>query len=171
MHHDAGFFADPLHWVVISFFLFFIVFGKKIWGALAGMLDARGASVRAEIDEAARLKTEAEAMLKDAEATRAKAQADAKILIEGAAAEAGRLAEAARAESEASARRREQMAMDRIAAAQKQAVDDIRSAAAEVATFAARQVIAEGLSLDSANALIDQAIAQLPAALATRRAA
>ncbi len=63
------------------------------------------------------------------------------------------------------------MALDRIAAAQKQAVDDVRSAAAELATIAARQVIAEGLSPESSAALIDQAIAQLPAALATRRAA
>lgn len=171
MHEEPGFFAEPLHWVVISFFLFFIIFGGKLWGALAGMLDARAASVRAEMDEAARLKGEAEAMLKDAEATRARAQADAKTLIEGATAEAARVAEATRADAEASAKRREQMALDRIAAAQKQAVDEVRTAAAEVATIAARQVIAEGLSPELGAALIDQAIAQLPAALAARRAA
>jgi F-type H+-transporting ATPase subunit b len=161
----VGFFAEPVHWVVLSFFLFFIIFGKKLWGALAGMLDARAASVRAEIDEAARLKSEAEAMLKEAEATRARAQADARTLIAGAAAEAARVAETARADAEASAKRREQMALDRIAAAQKQAVDEVRTAAAELATAAARQVIAEGLSPESGAALIDQAIARLPAAL------
>jgi F-type H+-transporting ATPase subunit b len=171
MHEEPGFFAEPLHWVVLSFILFFVIFGRKLWAALAGMLDARAVSVRAEIDEAARLKAEAEAMLKEAEATRARAQADAKTLIDGAAAEATRVAEATRAEAEASAKRREQMALDRIAAAQKQAVDEIRTAAAELATIAARQVIAEGLSPESSAALIDQAIAQLPAALAARRAA
>ena len=171
MHHDAGFFADPLHWVVISFLLFFIIFGKKIWGALAGMLDARTASVRAEIDEAARLKAEAEAMLKEAEATRSRAQADAKALIDGAAAEAARVSEATRTEAEASAKRREQMALDRIAAAQKQAVDEVRTAAAEMATAAARQVIAEGLSGEASARLIDEAITRLPAALGARRAA
>jgi F-type H+-transporting ATPase subunit b len=171
MHEEPGFFAEPRNWVVFAFFLFFILFGKKLWGALAGMLDARAASVRAELDEAARLKSEAQAMLKEAEAARAKAQADAKRLIDGAAAEATRVAEATRAETEAAARRREQMALDRIAAAQKQAVDDVRNAAAELATIAARQVIAEGLSPESSAALIDQAIAQLPAALAARRAA
>src|SRR5271165_5326023 len=169
MHDEPGFFAEPLHWVVISFVLFFLIFGKKLWVALTGMLDARAASVRAEIDEAARLKSEAEAMLKQAEATRAKAQADAKLLIEGAAAEAARVAEATRAEAEASAKRREQMALDRIVAAQKQAVDEVRTAAAELATIAARQVIAEGISPESSAALIDHAIAQLPAALAARR--
>src|SRR3984957_20227580 len=117
MHEELGFFAEPSHWVVISFFLFFIIFGKKLWGALAGMLDARAASVRAEIDEAARLKSEAEAMLKEAEATRVRAQADARTLIAGAAAEAARVAETTRADAEAAAKRREQMALDRIAAA------------------------------------------------------
>jgi F-type H+-transporting ATPase subunit b len=171
MHEEPGFFAEPVHWVVLSFFLFFIIFGKTLWGALAGMLDARAASVRAEMDDAARLKSEAEAMLKNAEAMRAKALADARMLIEGAAAEAARVAEATRAEAEASARRREQMALDRIAAAQKQAVDEVRTAAAELATIAARQVIAEGLSPESSAALIDHAIARLPAALSARRAA
>jgi F-type H+-transporting ATPase subunit b len=171
MHQEPGFFAEPLHWVVLSFFLFFIIFGKKLWTALAAMLDARAASVRAEMDEAARLKSEAEAMLKDAEAARARAAAEAKSLIEGAAAEAARVAESTRLEAEASARRREQMALDRIAAAQKQAVDEIRTAAAELATIAARQVIAEGLSAEASTALIDQAIARLPAALGARRAA
>jgi F-type H+-transporting ATPase subunit b len=171
MHEDVGFFAEPRNWVILAFFLFFILFGKRLWGALAGMLDAHTASVRAEMDEAARLKSEAEAMLKEAEAARAKAQSDARLLIEGAAAEAARVAEATRAEAEASAKRREQMALDRIAAAQKQAVDEVRTAAAELATIAARQVIAEGLSPESSAALIDQAIAQLPAALAARRAA
>ena len=171
MHEEPGFFAEPRNWVILAFFLFFIIFGKKLWGALAGMLDARAASVRAEMDEAARLKSEAQAMLKEAEAARAKAQTDAKTLIDGASAEAQRVAEASRAETEASARRREQMALDRIAAAQKQAVDEVRTAAAELATIAARQVIAEGLSPEASAALIDQAIAQLPAALAARRAA
>jgi F-type H+-transporting ATPase subunit b len=171
MHEEPGFFAEPSHWVVLAFVLFFAIFGKKLWTALTGMLDARAASVRAEINEAARLKAEAEAMLKEAEATRIKAQADARAMIDGAAAEAARVAEATRAEAEAAAMRREQMALDRIVAAQKQAVDEVRTAAAELATIAARQVIAEGLSSEAGAALIDQAIARLPAALAARRAA
>jgi F-type H+-transporting ATPase subunit b len=63
------------------------------------------------------------------------------------------------------------MAIDRIAAAEKAAVDDVRTAAAEIATTAARQVLAEGLTADADAKLVDQAIAQLPAAMAARRAA
>jgi len=165
MHHEESFFADPRMWVVIAFFLFFILFGKKLWGALAGLLDARAAAVKAELEEAARLRREAESMLRDAEKQRHDALSEATALIEGARAEADRLSAAAHAEAEASAKRREQMAIDRIAAAEKAAVDEVRLAAADVATTAARQVLAEGLTADADARLIDHAISQLPAAL------
>jgi F-type H+-transporting ATPase subunit b len=169
--HEGSFFTEPRTWVAIAFLIFFAVFGGKLWSALAAMLDDRAAKVRAELDEAARLRQEAEAMLRDAEKRRAEALAEAKALIEGAQAEAARVAAAATDEAEAAARRREQMAVDRIAAAEKAAVDEVRTTAADIATVAARQVIAEDLSPDADARLIDQAISQLPAALAPRRAA
>lgn len=171
MHNEPGFFAEPRNWVVLAFILFFVLFGNRLWRALAGLLDARATAVKAELEEAARLRREAESMLRDAEKQRADALADAKSLIEGARAEAGRVSAAAAAEAEASAKRREQMAIDRIAAAEKAAVDDVRLAAAEVATTAARQVLSEGVTGEADAALIDHAITQLPAALASRRAA
>jgi len=171
MHHEESFFADPRNWVIIAFFLFFIIFGRKLWSALTQMLDDRGAKVRVELEEAARLRQEAEAMLRDAEARRADALREAKALIDGAQAEAARVAAAASAEAEAAAHRREQMAMDRIAAAEKAAVDEVRLTAVDVATAAARQVIAEGLTADADSQLIDHAITQLPSALAARRVA
>jgi F-type H+-transporting ATPase subunit b len=171
MQHEASFFSEPSSWVFIAFVLFFVLFGRKLWSALAGILDARTATVKAELEEAARLRREAEAMLRDAEKQRTDALAEAKLLIDGARTEASRVAAATAAEAEAGAKRREQMAMDRIAAAEKAAVDQVRLAAAEVATTAARQVISEGLSTEADARLVDQAIMQLPSALAGRRAA
>ena len=55
--------------------------------------------------------------------------------------------------------------MDRIAAAEKAAVDEVRLTAAEVATAAARQVIADGPDAEADAGLIDHAIGQLPSAL------
>ncbi|MBN8896704.1 MAG: F0F1 ATP synthase subunit B, partial [Rhodospirillales bacterium] len=158
MHHDESFFAEPANWVLIAFFLFFILVGGKRWKTLTGMLDDRAARVRAELEEAARLRQEAEALLCDAEKQRATAIAEAKALIEGAQAEAQRVAAATMAEAEASARRREQMAVDRIAAAEKAAVDEVRLAAVDVASAAARDVIQAGLTPDADARLIDQAI-------------
>jgi F-type H+-transporting ATPase subunit b len=165
MHAQPPFFAEPAHWVVLSFVLFFLLFGRKLWLSLTAMLDARTAAVRAEMSEATRLRAEAEAMLKEAEATRSKAEAEAKLLIGAASTEAARVAEAARNEAEAAAARREQIASDRIAAAQKHAVDEVRTAAVELATIAARQVIGADLSAEARAALMNRAIAQLPSAL------
>ena len=171
MPHEASFFGEPRNWVVIAFILFFVLFGNKLWGALAGMLDARATAVKAELEGAAKLRREAEAMLRNAQKQRTDALTEATALIQGARAEAARLTAAAAAETEASSKRRERMAIDRIAAAEKAAVSDVRLAAVDVATTAARQVLAEDLTAEADAKLIDHAISQLPTALASRRAA
>ncbi len=171
MHGDVGFFQNPHSWVAIAFVIFFVLFGGKIWTALSAILDKRAETIRAELAEALRLRSEAEAMLKDAKARRESALADAQDLLEGAKAEAGRVTAAAAAEAEASAVRRERMAMDRIAAAEKAAVDEVRIAAADIAAKAAEQVIRDGLSAEGSAALIDRAIGGLTTALAPKRAA
>ena len=170
MEHHESFFADPRSYVALAFVIFFVLFGKKIWGALAAMLDKRAETIRAELGEAERLRSEAEAMLKDAEARRTAALAEAEALIAGARREADRVASNALAEAEHAVKRRERMAMDRISAAEKAAVDEVRFAAAEIAATAARNVIVESLSADASSAIIDRAISQLPAAMAPKAA-
>lgn len=166
-----AFWSDSKTWVAIAFFVFFIIFGKKLWKAVAEILDGRAEAVRAELEEAARLRREAEDMLREARLRRDRALEEAQQLIAGARAEAQRLGLAAAQDAETSAHRREQMALDRIAAAEKAAVDAVRLTAADLATTAARQVIAEGLTPAADATLIDRSIRQLPAALSGRRAA
>jgi F-type H+-transporting ATPase subunit b len=163
--HEESFWSDPRSFVALAFVIFFVIFGRKIWGVLTGMLDKHAAEVRAELAEAQRLRQEAEAMLRTANQQRAEAIADAQALLIGAKGEAIRLAAAAGAEAEASAKRRERMAMDRIAAAEKAAIDDVRMIAADIATTAARDIIRDGLSAEADAALVDRAITGLPAAL------
>jgi F-type H+-transporting ATPase subunit b len=67
---EESFFAEPRTWVAIAFIIFFVLFGKRLWQALAAMLDKRSEAVRAELAEAQRLRQEAEAMLTDARARR-----------------------------------------------------------------------------------------------------
>ncbi|MBV9756119.1 MAG: F0F1 ATP synthase subunit B [Alphaproteobacteria bacterium] len=157
--------AHGVFWVAAAFVIFFVLFGRMIWRALAAMLDARAAAIRLELEEAARLRREAQEMLRDAQARREEALAAAKQLLDSAQTEASRLAAATRDEAEAAAQRRERMAIDRIAAAEKAAVNEVRLAAVEVAAAAAQQVLTEGLGADADPALVDHAIAGLPAAL------
>jgi F-type H+-transporting ATPase subunit b len=164
MEHHNSLLAEPRFWVAIAFFLFFGLFGKKLWTALAAMLDKR-----AELAEATRLRSEAEAMLRDASTRRDAAVKDAAALLESAKAEAIRLGEQTRADAAASAARREKMALDRIAAAEQAATREVREAAIDVATAAARSVLAQ-VGPEHDPGLIDKAISGLPSALSGRAA-
>ena len=157
--------ADPEFWVLVSFLAFFALFGRKMWQGITGLLDGRANHVRAELGEAQRLRQEAEAMLAQAQQARTAALAEAEQVLARSRTEAAQLAQAAATEAEASAKRRERLALDRIAAAEKAALDEVRQTAADIATRAAGRVIAEGLGEERAGGILDRAIADLPRAL------
>lgn len=171
MEHHHSFFGDPRTYILLGFLIFYALVGRKLWAAVTGMLDKRAATVRTELDEASRLRIEAEAMLKDAQSQREQAARDAEAMLENARAEAARVGEATREEAEGAAKRRERMAMDRIAAAEKAAVTEVQHAAAELATRAAERILSEDFGADRDAGLIDRSIQTLPNALSGRRAA
>lgn len=152
-------------WVFIAIVIFVVLLGRKILAAINAMLDARTQSVQAALDEAAKLKAEAEAMLKDAKARQAQAAEDAKQILASAKTEAARMAAELAAEAEATAKRRERMAVERIAAAETAAVNDVRAVAIDIATAASAALLREGFGAEADAAMIDQAIAGAPAAL------
>ncbi|MBC9179958.1 F0F1 ATP synthase subunit B family protein, partial [Pseudoroseomonas ludipueritiae] len=106
MHHYEHFWLNPVFWVAVSFVIFVALLGRTMWKKLAAMLDARGAQIRNDLDEAARLRAEAETMLRQAEADRKAAIAEAEQTLAKAKAEAERVAAATAAEAEAAAKRR-----------------------------------------------------------------
>ncbi len=162
---------EPLFWYSVAFILFFVLLGRRIAKPLVAMLDGRAARIRQDLDEAARLKREAEQMLAEARREREAALVEAREMIERSRQEAVRIAEAAKHEAEANAQRRERMAQDRIHAAERAAVTEVRNRAAEIASETAHAVISSMLTPEADAALIDRAIAALPASFATRVAA
>lgn len=160
-------FHDQRFYVAIAFVLFFVLFGRKLWKTIVSHLDARADQVRHELDEAAKLRREAEQMLEDATRERETAFAEAKALIERSRAEAALLGEKAKADAEAVASRREQMARDRIEASQRAAVQEVRAQAVDAAVAAVRSVLAEHVAEhgETASALVDHALERLPGAL------
>ena len=99
MHHYEHFWLDPKFWVAVSFVIFLLLVGKRAWALLIGSLDAKADKVRDDLAEAASLRSQAEAMLKQAEAERQAAVAEAAQMLERAKAEALRVGEAAAAEA------------------------------------------------------------------------
>ena len=169
-HHET-FFTNPRTYVGLAFLIFFLIFGAKIVSSVLGILDKRSQAIRNELDEASRLRAEAERMLQEAQANREQSQKDADALMAQAREEAGRVAESARTDAANAAKRRERLAMERIAAAEKAAVAEVRIAAAETAARAASRVIAKNFGAEADGKLINDAIQGLPSALAKRRAA
>lgn len=157
-------------WVTIAVLIFVAFFGRKLIGAVIGMLDKRSADIQQALDEAAKLRTEAEAMLKDAEAKRQEALVQAKEMLALASREAERLSAELLADAEQAARRHEQMAKERIAAAETAAVTEVRTIAATMAGRAAEVILRETIDGRHDHDLIDQAIAGLPAALSRKAA-
>lgn len=152
-------------WVTMAVLAFFLLFGRQLGSPISKMLDGRAANIRAALDEAARLKAEAEAMLADAKRRQDQAIADAEQILATAHAEAQRMSEELAREAEATARRRKQMAEQRIAAAEKAALHEVSNVAVDVATAAVSKMLREGYAADRNEAMVDQAIAGVPAAL------
>lgn len=161
----ARFWTEGTFWVTVAVVIFFVLIWKKLARAVLNILDSRTKSIQDALDEATKLKAEAEAMLVDAKQKQAQANEDARLILSTVKAEAERLATEIAAAAEASARRREQMALDRIKAAEASALQDVRNTALDVATAAASAFLHERLSEETDSQLIDQAIGATSSAL------
>jgi len=152
-------------WVLVAIVIFAGLAGRKILSTITGMLDARTQSVRDALEEAARLKAEAEAILAEAKAAQAQSIEDAKNILENARAAAERMTAELAASARAAAKWRERMALERIAAAEASAVKDVRAAAIDIATAASAAVLGESFGPEADAAMVDLAIAGVPGAL------
>lgn len=154
--------ANPELWVAVGLILFFvIVVVAKVPALVAGALDAKAAKIQGDLDEAARLRSEAEAMLAQIRKEKAEAEAQAKAMLEAAEEEAVRLQSEAEERLAESIARREQLAERRIAQAEAQATAEVKAAAADQASAAAERILAARLASGSEDALLDQAIGQI----------
>ena len=166
----AGFWNTGTFWVTVAVLLFLAVFGRRLFGGVIGAIDARTDGIRHEIEEARRLRGEAEQMLREAEQRQAEALRIAREMTADARGRADRMAgELARA-AEATQGRREKMIADRIEAASAAAVKEVREAATSLAIEVTSRVLRDGFDAARDADAIDQAIEGLPAALSRRAA-
>jgi F-type H+-transporting ATPase subunit b len=146
-------------WVAVAFVIFIgvlVYFGthKMILDAL----DQRAVRIKAELDEARRLKEEAQALLAEYQRKKNEAEREAEGIIAGAKAEAERLAVEAKAKSEEFLARRTKLAETKIAQAEAQAVADVRNAAADSAVAAAEAILIETVRGGVGNRIITRGI-------------
>lgn len=161
-HHETptALFLTPGGWVAAAMvFVIGIMLYMKVPALVAGMLDKQIADIRAQLGEAARLRAEAEALKAEYAKKLAGAAKDAAALKTAAEAEAKLIVAKARSDAEALIERRGKSAEEKIAAAERNAIAELRAQAAEAATQAARALIARSHSASADKKLVDEAIA------------
>ncbi|AKH41271.1 F-type H+-transporting ATPase subunit b [Altererythrobacter atlanticus] len=169
--HDAGhtehvepsaFGLTPGGWVGLSMLVFLLILvWKGVHKAIAGGLDGKIAAIREQLDEAKKLREEAEALRAEYAAKIANAEKDAAAMLDHARTEAEQIVAKAEADTEAVIARRKQMAEDKIAAAERGAIEELRATVASAATAAARGLIAEKHDASADRKLVEETISAL----------
>jgi F-type H+-transporting ATPase subunit b len=152
-------FEDPETWVAIAFIILMGVFAYfGIHRTVLTTLDHRRDRIKAELDDARRLKDEAAKLLEEYKARRASAEREAEEIIAGAKADAERIASEARTKLEDFVTRRTKTAESKIALAEAQALADVRAAAAEAAVAAASTILSQSVKGEVADDLLAKGI-------------
>jgi len=153
-------------WVAVAFVIFVGVLGYfQAHKRLVKSIDDRREDIKSELDEARRLKGEAEALLASYRRKQQEAEREAETIVASAKAEAERLAGEAEAKIEEFVLRRTKMAESKIAQAEAQALADVRSAATELAVAAAETILTHSVKGKVADDLLAKGIADLKAKL------
>jgi F-type H+-transporting ATPase subunit b len=155
-------FAEPEFWVAVAFFILMGVFAYfGVHHTVLKTLDHRSERIKAELDDARRLKEEAAKLLAEYQARGASAEQEAQEIIANAKAEAERIAAEAKAKMEDFVVRRTKTAESKIALAEAQAVADVRAAAANAAVSAASSILSQSVTGDVASNLLSKGIAEV----------
>ena len=149
-------------WVALSMLVVVaIIIWRKVPAMIARALDARIATIRHDLDEASRLRAEAERQLQQATTRNAASASDAAAIVAHAEAEANALLAKAETDAADLVQRRARMAEDKIGAAERAAVAEVRARAADAAVSAAAALIAERHDAAADRRLVDRAIGGL----------
>ena len=152
-------FAEPEFWVAVAFLILMGVFAYLgVHRTILTTLDHRRDRIKAELDDARRLKDEAAKVLEQYKARRASAEREAEEIITGAKADAERIASEARAKMEDFVVRRTKTAESKIALAEAQALADVRAAAAKAAIAAASTILSQSVKGEVADDLLSKGI-------------
>src|SRR6195952_2309836 len=159
-------FSEPEFWVAVAFVILMAVFAYVgVHRTVLKALDHRAERIKAELDDARRLKDEADKLLADYKSKRTSAEREAEEIIANAKAEAERIASEAKAKMEDFVARRTKTAESKIALAEAQALADVRAAAANAAVTAASTILSQSVKGSVADDLLAKGIAEVRAKL------
>lgn len=162
----GSFIDNPENWVIVAFLIFFgILYYFGVFNSLGTALDARAEKIKAELDDARRLREEAQALLADYQKKARDAETEAKSIIDQARKEAEAMARQTRDSLAEGLERRTKLAEDKIARAEAQALNEVRASAVEAAIGAAEQILGKKATGETGDKLIQDSIKGLSSRL------
>ena len=157
--------SDPTFWVAIGFVLFIVIAGRPIMAKITSALDNRADEIRAKIEEAKSLREEAQTLLASYQRMQRDAAAEAAEIISNAQEEAQRLQTAADENLTQTLKRREEAALEKIAAAEARALQDVRDRAVDITISATEKVVSGAMTDNVQQSITRAAIDDLPSRL------
>lgn len=148
-------------WLLIALIILVVVIYKPVTGAIFGMLDGHSAKVRAELDQAKRLREEAQSLLATHQRQLLSGEDRARAIVEHARQETERQVERHRSDLEANLQRRTEHAMARIAQEEARALQEVRNRAATLAVRTTERLLRDQVDGQQAQTLLDDAIAEV----------
>ena len=161
-HAKGGLLEDTSFWVLLAFVIVIGIFMRAgVHKSITSGLDGRSQKIADEINEARRMREEAQELLAQYQRRQRDAEDEAAAIIEQAKKDAKQMAEEARTKIEEQTERRTKAAEDKIARAESQALSEVRARAADVAVDIAREIIKERMDQGAQTAFIEKSIADL----------
>jgi F-type H+-transporting ATPase subunit b len=154
-------FHDPTFWFLVAFVIFIGAIWRPVSRGVGTALDSRAGKIRSDLDEAEKLRVDAQDLLASYQRKQRDAAKEAEAILSHARDEVGRMRVRAAADLERFVARREQMAVERIELAEASAVAEIRALAVDIAIDAASSLIEASMQGDRADTLIESSIEDL----------
>lgn len=148
-------FNDPSFWVFVSFFVLFLLLGKKVWVLVTQALDGRSKEIEEKINEASRMREEALALLNTCKRQQIEASEQAAGILTHAEEEAERLRQKALEDTTLFIETEERLFQERLLRAEQSALEEIKEKAILVASDAVRDILRNHQSLENEKVYFD----------------
>jgi len=161
-HHALAWWEEASNWVSIGFIAVIALFlYMGVHKTIAKSLDERAQKIADELDEARRLREEAQELLAHYQRRQREAEEEAQEIVEQAKRDAKRLATDSRDKINEQIERRAKAAEEKVARAEEQALSEIRGETANIAVEAAKEIIRTRMDQGAQSALAERAIDEL----------
>ena len=154
-------FQDPKFWVSVAFFITLAAIYRPVSRAIFKALDDRADRIGQQLDEAQRLREEAQKTLAEYKRMQRDAVKESEQILANARNEAEHLRAQAERKLEEQLARREKLAMEKIAQAEASALKEVRDQAVDLAIAATAQLLKDKVDAAKADELIDRSIDEL----------